>query len=174
MERRKNGKIETKPTDVDNNNAGCADHPYFDAVKRIGTVHTIEEFWSIYDYLVRPSNLPSTTDYHFFREGIQPTWEDPHNSRGGKFSLRLPDKGLASRYWEEVVLAMLGGQFMGVPDGEVCGAVVSVRGNQKCILSVWSKTADDPWVTNKVRESLRRVLQLPKNVPLPYQNHPQH
>ena len=50
-------------------------HPlsYFDAVKAIGTVTTVENFWSLYNHLVRPGDLPTTTDYHFFREGIQPT-----------------------------------------------------------------------------------------------------
>ena len=40
---------------------------FTDAVKPIGTATTIEEFWGIYNYLVRPNDLPATTDYHFFR-----------------------------------------------------------------------------------------------------------
>ena len=40
---------------------------FTDAVKPIGTAKTIEEFWGIYNYLVRPHELPATTDYHFFR-----------------------------------------------------------------------------------------------------------
>lgn len=43
---------------------------YFDAVKQIGTCHTVEEFWAIYNHLVRPADLPSITDYHCFREGM--------------------------------------------------------------------------------------------------------
>jgi len=38
-------------------------------------------------------------------------WEDEANQRGGKLILRLR-KGLASRCWENLVLAMLGEQFM--------------------------------------------------------------
>jgi translation initiation factor 4E len=31
------------------------------------------------------------------------------NAKGGKWIIRLP-KGLASRYWEEIILALIGGQ----------------------------------------------------------------
>ena len=101
-------------------------HPYENSIKPITTVRTIEEFWSAYDYLRRPNDLPTTTDYHFFRDGIKPTWEDASNARGGKWIVRLP-KGLASRYFELAILAFIGSQFPGIPDGEICGIVVSIR-----------------------------------------------
>ena len=50
--------------------------------------------------------------------------QDDANRSGGKWIIRLK-KGLASRCWENVILAMLGEQFM-VGD-EICGAVISVR-----------------------------------------------
>lgn len=33
------------------------------------------------------------------------------NAKGGKWIIRLP-KGLASRYWEEIILALIGGQYV--------------------------------------------------------------
>lgn len=50
--------------------------------------------------------------------------QDEANQRGGKWIVRLR-KGLASRCWENLVLAMLGEQFM--VGQEICGAVVSIR-----------------------------------------------
>ena len=50
--------------------------------------------------------------------------QDEANRHGGKWIIRLK-KGLASRCWENLVLAMLGEQFM-VGD-EICGAVISLR-----------------------------------------------
>jgi len=50
--------------------------------------------------------------------------QDEANRYGGKWIVRLR-KGLASRCWENLILAMLGEQFM-VGD-EICGAVVSIR-----------------------------------------------
>ena len=31
---------------------------------------------------MRPNNLSHTTDFHMFRDGIKPIWEDPMNKRG--------------------------------------------------------------------------------------------
>jgi translation initiation factor 4E len=142
-----------------------------------------------------------TTDYHFFREGIAPTWEDPHNANGGKWTFRLvvgicyywfyekfkclishailllsrlPKKGiLASRLWEEIVLALVGGQFSGVPDGEVCGAVISIR-ERTNVLAIWTKSGKNQQMINKVGQALRRILSLPTNAfsMMYYQTHP--
>lgn len=146
-----------------------APNPYENSIKTVATVKTVEEFWTTYDHLVRPNDLPTTTDYHFFREGIKPTWEDPGNARGGKWIVRLR-KGLASRYWEETLLALIGGQFQGIPDGEVCGAVVSIRYGED-IVSVWNKTADDREITERLRDAIKKILQLPSNVHMEYKPH---
>lgn len=53
-----------------------------------------------------------------------PDTQDESNRSGGKWIIRLR-KGLASRFWENIILAMLGEQFM--VGEEICGAVVSIR-----------------------------------------------
>lgn len=145
---------ESKESDAGPSNAPVA--PYENSIKSITTVRTVQEFWATYNYLSRPNDLSSTTDYHFFRDGIKPTWEDPKNSKGGKWILRMP-KGLASRYWEEVILAIMGGQF---PDSEVCGAVISIRYSED-ILALWNKNAGDREMVERLREALKKILQLP-------------
>lgn len=144
-------------------------NPYENSIKQIVTVRTVEEFWSIYNHLVRPDSLPTTTDYHFFRDGIKPTWEDSSNARGGKWIVRLR-KGLASRYWEEVILALIGCQFTGIPHNEVCGAVVSIRYSED-IVSVWNKTANDREITDRLRDVIKKTLQLPTFVHMEYKPH---
>mmetsp|Transcript_25569 Transcript_25569/g.31489 ORF Transcript_25569/g.31489 Transcript_25569/m.31489 type:complete len:265 (+) Transcript_25569:152-946(+) len=144
-------------------------NPYENSIKQIAKVSTVEEFWSIYNHLNRPNELPTTTDYHFFRDGIKPTWEDPSNAKGGKWIVRLR-KGLASRYWEEIVLALIGCQFTGLPHSEVCGAVVSIRYSED-IVSVWNKTATDREVTERLRDCIKKILQLPNFVHMEYKPH---
>lgn len=142
--------------------------PYESSIKTIATVNTVEEFWGVYNHLVRPNDLPTTTDYHFFREGIKPTWEDPNNAQGGKWIVRLR-KGLASRYWEEVILALLGQQFP-APDGEICGAVISIRYSED-IISIWNKTSSDRDTTDRLRDAIKKVLRLPGHVHMEYKPH---
>nr|XP_033933380.1 eukaryotic translation initiation factor 4E type 2-like isoform X2 [Pseudochaenichthys georgianus] len=84
----------------------------------------VEQFWRFYSHLVRPGDLSGHSDFHLFKEGIKPMWEDDCNRGGGKWIIRLR-KGLASRFWENIVLAMVGEQFM--VGEEICGAVVSIR-----------------------------------------------
>lgn len=57
----------------------------------------VEHFWRIYNHMQRPNEFKTTTDFHLFKNGIKPTWEDPQNERGGKWMVRLK-KGLASRF----------------------------------------------------------------------------
>jgi translation initiation factor 4E len=144
-------------------------NPYENSIKLISTIQTVEDFWSTYNFLRRPNDLPTTTDYHFFREGIKPTWEDSSNAKGGKWIVRLP-KGLASRYWEEGILALIGGQFPGVPDGEICGIVVSIRYSED-ILGIWNKTSHDSVLVDRLRDAIKKVLQLPSYAPLEYKPH---
>ena len=93
--------------------------------------------------------------------------QDDANSRGGKWIVRLR-KGLASRCWENLVLALLGAQFM--VGEEICGAVVSVR-HMEDIISVWNRTAADTTTTGRIRDTLKRVLNLPHNTIMEYKTH---
>ena len=97
---------------------------------------TVESFWTVYTHLKRPSTLPSVSDYHIFKKGIRPVWEDEENKRGGKWIIRLK-KGVADRYWEDLLLAIVGDQFAEAGE-EVCGAVLSVRSGED-VLSVWTR-----------------------------------
>lgn len=97
---------------------------------------TAEEFFQVYKHLKRPSSLPLVSDFHLFKKGIRPIWEDDDNKKGGKWIVRLK-KGVADRYWEDLVFAIIGDQFADTSD-EVCGAVLSVR-NGEDILSIWTR-----------------------------------
>ena len=65
-------------------------------------------------------------------------------------------------------MAMLGEQFM--VGEEVCGAVVSIRYNED-ILSIWNRSANDVGITNRLRDTFRRVLNLPHNTTIEYKAH---
>ena len=63
---------------------------------------------------------------------------------------------------------MIGEQFL--VGEEICGAVCSIR-NQEDILSLWNRTADNPLIINRIRDTMRRVLNLPVNAILEYKKH---
>jgi len=133
----------------------------------LGSFATCEQFWKIYARLIRPGELTSHSDFHLFKKGIKPLWEDEANRYGGKWIVRLR-KGLASRCWENLIMAMLGEQFM--VGEEICGSVVSIR-YQEDILSIWNRSANDTGVTNRIRDTFRRVLNLPPGTTIEYKAH---
>lgn len=110
---------------------------YENTLHGIASVRTAEEFWEIYSHLKRPSTLPVVSDYHLFKKDIRPIWEDDVNRKGGKWVVRMK-KGVADRYWEDLLLALVGDQFSEAGD-DVCGAVLSMR-NGEDILSIWTRT----------------------------------
>ncbi|KAH8891298.1 IF4E-domain-containing protein [Thozetella sp. PMI_491] len=132
----------------------------------IAGCETAEEFFTVYQYLKRPSTLPLVSDYHLFKKGIRPIWEDDENKKGGKWIVRLK-KGVVDRYWEDLLLAIIGDQF-GEASEEVCGAVLSVR-NGEDILSIWTR-ADGGRVL-KVRETMKRVLAFPPDTKVEWKSH---
>lgn len=113
----------------------------------------MESFWAVYVHLKRPSTLPSVSDYHIFRKGIRPVWEDEENKRGGKWIIRLK-KGVSDRYWEDLLFAIVGDQFAEAGE-EVCGAVLSVRSGED-VLSVWTRI--DGGRNIKIRYVLTAIL----------------
>jgi len=136
-------------------------------IKKIGSFKTIEDFWSYYGHLVRPNDLPNSSDYLLFKKGIRPIWEDEYNAQGGKWIVRL-QKRLASRYWEDLVLAVLGEQFN--VGEEICGIVISIR-FQEDIISVWNRNADNQEAKLRILQTLKRVLALPPTASVEYKRH---
>jgi len=146
---------------------GKQSHNFHQNLKIIGRFGSVEQFWRIYGHLVRPGELSSHSDFHLFKLGIKPMWEDSANKHGGKWIVRLR-KGLSSRAWENLVLAMLGEQFM--VGEEICGAVVSVR-FQEDIISIWNRSASELGITNRIRDTFRRVMNLPPGTAIEYKAH---
>ncbi|KAL8729780.1 MAG: hypothetical protein Q9166_004503 [cf. Caloplaca sp. 2 TL-2023] len=127
---------------------------------------TVESFWTVYTHLKRPSTLPPVSDYHLFKKGIRPVWEDEENKKGGKWIVRLK-KGVSDRYWEDLLLAIVGDQFAEAGE-EVCGAVLSVRSGED-VLSVWTRI--DGGRNIKIRETIKRVLAFPPDTNIVWKSH---
>ncbi|KAF1962496.1 eukaryotic translation initiation factor 4E [Byssothecium circinans] len=139
---------------------------YEKSTKPLWRMSTAQQFWKVFRHLKHPSSLPTVSDYHFFKEGIKPVWEDEANKRGGKWIMRFR-KGVADRYWEELLMAMVGDQFFEAGE-EVCGFVLSVRSGED-VFSVWTKNNGGRNV--KIRETIKRILDLPEGTIMTWRSH---
>ena len=60
---------------------------------------------SLYNNIKQPGALPAGSDFHLFKSGIEPKWEDPHCAAGGKWTVLVPKGGkqLLDTYWLHAV-----------------------------------------------------------------------
>lgn len=142
----------------------------------------VEDFLTVYRHLKRPSTLPPVSDYHLFKKGVRPVWEDNENRKGGKWIVRLK-KGISDRYWEDLIFAIVGDQFAEASD-EVCGAVLSVR-NGEDILSIWARNDGGRVLKIRyvicfvialkmltiLRETMKRILGFPPDTRVEWKSH---
>ena len=118
----------------------------------------------MYNNIAKASKLAQGANYHLFKEGVEPKWEDPENERGGKWIVIVPakerDNGALDKYWLWTLLAVIGEAFD--DETEVCGCVVSVRkGGDK--ISLWTKSALNEAVNFWLRNPLQYEMFTTRN-----------
>ena len=85
------------------------------------------------------------SDYHLFKKGVRPEWEDLQNKHGGKWAYQFKDKKIVpiDDLWLHVMLAAIGETLEDEDDGEVMGVVVNVRKGFYRI-GLWTRTVGKP------------------------------
>lgn len=145
-------------------------------LKLVGDFGTVEDFWSYFNNMRKPSGLEFNANYHIFKTGIKPMWEDPQNAKGGKWILQLKgnQKEKLNDYWETIVLCIIGEMLEpSETSNEICGAVMSKRKTGDRI-AVWNRTYRDPAVIMAIGNSIRDALATgpaAKHIKLSYQVH---
>jgi len=125
--------------------------------RHIASMTTVEEFWCLYNNLLPPSRIP-LGNYHFFKNGIEPTWEDAANQKGGKWWFELPksESALMDDLWLWTLLALIGEYFETSED--INGAVVSPRA-RVTKLALWT-TCNDEARMRKIGQAWREALRI--------------
>lgn len=62
---------------------------------------------SLYDEVTRPSKLPANADFHLFKAGVEPKWEDPECVNGGKWTAISSKKAALDTMWLETVTTFI-------------------------------------------------------------------
>ncbi|KAG5501513.1 hypothetical protein JKF63_03342 [Porcisia hertigi] len=156
----------------------------------IMTVHSVEEFFLMLRYMKPLHALRTSSQYHFFQEGVKPMWEDPANKKGGKLWVNLDIKNVNCRSsnnnsgaaaadggatesktdldkaWENVLMATVGEYLecwdkkSASADPFVTGIVMSKRKYHNR-LAVW---VSDASATEKI-EALKKTLTKEASLP---------
>ncbi|KAL5237996.1 hypothetical protein ACI65C_005406 [Semiaphis heraclei] len=109
-------------------------------INELSTFDTVEDFWSLFNHIKRPSQLAWQSHYSYFKYGIKPNQDDEKNSAGGCWLLQLPSVKkctLVDEYWRQIMMSLIGEVY---ESSEINGAVVSVQ-NLGTKISVWTNNA---------------------------------
>ncbi|RLV93569.1 Eukaryotic translation initiation factor NCBP [Spathaspora sp. JA1] len=125
-------------------------------IKHIGS---LEQLWVGLSSIKKTYELSTGTEFLVFKAGINPVWEDPINSKGGRWVFRFSRKIFGddkesignsrkrtSLIWERLMLKTMTGSI--IPDStnediqqllsnDICGIVLSIRKDED-ILSIWN------------------------------------
>ncbi|KAK9706892.1 hypothetical protein RND81_07G159000 [Saponaria officinalis] len=126
----------------------------------IYTFSTVEHFWSLYNNINHPSKLAVGSDFYCFKSNIEPKWEDPICTNGGKWTVSY-QRGKSDTSWLYTLLAMIGEQFD--HGDEICGAVVNVRAKQDKI-SLWTKDAANEAAQMSIGRQWKKFLDYNDNI----------
>ncbi|CAK9180200.1 unnamed protein product [Ilex paraguariensis] len=126
-------------------------------LRKAYTFDTVEEFWCLYDQIFRPSKFPANADFHLFKGGIEPKWEDPECANGGKWTVTSNKKPDLDNMWLETLMALIGEQFDEAD--EICGVVASVRQRQDK-LALWTKTASNEAAQMSIGRKWKEIIDV--------------
>lgn len=124
----------------------------------VGEFNTVETFCRYFNWLKPPSKLEKNSNYHLFKTGIKPMWEDPANANGGKWVLTMKNNPeLLDRSWSFLAMALVGEELE--DNDEICGAVVSLRTKVDRI-QLWTRSKDDVEKLNSIGKKMVKLLEV--------------
>ncbi|ODV93136.1 hypothetical protein PACTADRAFT_51766 [Pachysolen tannophilus NRRL Y-2460] len=140
-----------------------------DLLRPVITFDTVEEFWAIYNSIPKASELPVKSDYHLFKEGIKPEWEDELNSKGGKWSFQFKKPDDINDLWTRSLLSVIGETIEEDDSDEVNGIVLNIR-KGFIRIGLWTRTCDENTLL-PIGEKLKKVLKLTDDMKLEFASH---
>ncbi|CAG8773527.1 12669_t:CDS:2, partial [Cetraspora pellucida] len=114
-------------TSVSKTNSRLASRKYSSTLHSVFSCSTVPELCEQYKALtsyIKPSDLKIDSNLNFFKDDIQPMWEDVRNEGGGKLTLCPPRRQLDS-LWDTVVMLLAGDMFD--CSDNICGAICARR-----------------------------------------------
>jgi translation initiation factor 4E len=151
-------------------------------MKQLCEFSTVEDFWSYFNHLPRPSEVffdgdcrkklavgpeeKTVEEYSLFKKGIEPEWGDPQNVIGGEWYCRQYfEVDVLDLYWQNLVMGIVGETIEdgvdeeGTNEDHINGARVvdKSRNFPMYRLEVWVNTRD-PKIKERLQKRLEEVL----------------
>lgn len=123
--------------------------------------HQTNEFCNHQNNITKTSELALKADYHLFKAGVRPEWEDSSNKLGGKWAYQFKDKKNIpiDELWLHTMLAAIGETLEKEEDDEITGVVVNVRKGFYRI-GLWTKTCGGATGDRTAKEGRETLLAI--------------
>jgi len=143
--------------DKKNHTVGSNDWDKF--LIRISTFETMGLFCGLLGKIIPLSQLPNGASYHFFKQGIEPRWEDKNNFEGGKWILVLQKQNLnkADKIWFLTLSSVLGGSFKNNLKRAITGIVGTIKKNQLRV-AIWTKKSKNEKLQINIGKVWKKVI----------------
>eukprot|EP00041_Stephanoeca_diplocostata_P005826 m.69206 g.69206 ORF g.69206 m.69206 type:complete len:223 (+) comp16020_c0_seq2:183-851(+) len=145
-----------------------------DMLQKVYTIKTVEDYWGVFNNITPPRELQPGANYYLFKEGVPPEWESSENKHGGKWQIIAPKSQRntfdLTKMWLNTTMLMIGQQFNGSDNDQICGAVVQnrMKGDK---LAVWTKQADDADAVKRIGGKFKEATEAQARLPLGYHKH---
>lgn len=134
----------------------------------LGGFECVKSMWQLMNNLPPLGRIPIDATIYCFQRGIDPAWEHPANTDGGRWMYSIPaaDEDLAATAWRNLYLDLVGEGLD--PTSEVVGIVCARRRNYTRF-SVWTKNKSRGAAIMAIGQLIK--ADLPPTVALEYQAH---
>lgn len=149
---------------------------WLDLLKPVITFDSVEAFWGIYNSIPGANQLPMKSDYHLFKEGIKPEWEDDQNAKGGRWQYSFNYTNNNKREISQVIndlwlrgLLSVIGETIEDDENEVNGIVLNYR-RQAIRIGIWTKDCNETKLVT-IGERFKKVLKLADDQKVEFMSH---
>jgi len=124
-----------------------------DSYTKVHTVHSVQSFCELFFWMDQQIHHLHTGMFFLMRDDIMPTWEDPHNRKGGCWSFKVPMHDVGP-LWNQLSVRLVGERLSTTP--LLLNGISLSPKRGFCIIKVWNHSSTEN------RASLLRVKDIPK------------
>eukprot|EP00035_Acanthoeca_spectabilis_P035021 m.32077 g.32077 ORF g.32077 m.32077 type:complete len:200 (+) comp7005_c0_seq1:902-1501(+) len=141
---------------------------WHESLQKVATISSVEDFWGVFNNIPPPVALPGGANYYFFKEQCYPEMENEANRAGGKWQVITGQKNGPREKLNDVFLdlamMMVGEQFDGEDNGDICGAVVQNRPKGDRV-AIWTSNAANGERVMRIGQKFKAVTMWDKSIP---------
>mmetsp|Transcript_57084 Transcript_57084/g.79168 ORF Transcript_57084/g.79168 Transcript_57084/m.79168 type:complete len:200 (+) Transcript_57084:96-695(+) len=141
---------------------------WHESLQKVATVSTVEDFWGVFNNIPPPAALPAGANYYFFKEQCYPEMENDANRGGGKWQVITGGKNGPREKLNDIflnlVMMMVGEQFEGSDNEQVCGAVVQNRQKGDRV-AIWTSDAGNGESVMRIGQKFKTATSWEKSIP---------